>query len=193
MRLASLSLNRIDAVYNYTATGAKLTSNGGSHTGIIKMQRQPGSLDIKTENTKMQQDGAGPEQTRAVYQNGFSGSLPHYTAQLGEKQMQEFTEKLARLADRLGAIHTGSTPAKIVAQDMLESEAMPMAGHTFIPTYRPRVYFTEPQQSISYNPAKINSSYTAPTKGFNYTPPSYSGYLAVRPDVEITYNPPSRA
>ncbi len=193
MRLASLSLNRIDIIFNYTATGAKLTSNRGTHAGSIEMKRQPGELQMKTENTKMQQEGAGPEQTRAVYQNGFSGSLPHYTAQLGEQQMAEFTEKLARLADRLGAIHTGSTPAKIINEDMMQGEAMPMAGHAFIPSYEPRVYFTEPQQTISYSPAKVISSYNPPTKGFNYTTPNFEGQMARRPDVEITYNPPSRA
>ncbi len=193
MQLASLSLNRVDAVFNYTATGAKLTSNGGTHTGIVELKQEPGSLEIESENTKMQQKGGGTEQTRAVFQNGFTGSLPHYTAQLGEKQIKEFTEKLARLADRLGAIHTGSTPARIVAEDMMREEAMPMAGHAFLPNYRPQVTFTEPQLSINYKPADVTASYTPPSKGFNYSAPSFSGQMVVRPDVQITYNPPIKA
>ncbi len=189
MQLATLSLNRIDAVFNYTATGAKLTSNRGTHTGTIHLKQEPGSLDIETETTKMQQKGAGPEQTRAVFQNGFTGSLPHYTAQLGERQIKEFTEKLARLADRLGAIHTGSTPSRIISEDMMREESMPMAGHAFLPTYRPQVSFTKPEISINYTPAEVKASYTPPSKGFNYSPPSFNGQMVVRPDVQITYNP----
>ncbi len=193
MTLASLSLKRVDAVFTYQATGARLTANGGTRTGTIEMKRQQGNLDIEVENTKMQQEGAGPEQTRAVFQQGFSGSLQHYAAQLGEKQMSEFTAKLASLADRLGAIHTGSTPAKIIAEDMMQSKAMPMAGHGFLPTYRPKVYFTEPSVSTTYKAGDIQANYNAPTTGFNYTPPTFNSNMQRRPDVEITYNPPTRA
>ncbi len=141
----------------------------------------------------MQQEGGGPAQTRAVFQQGFSGSLQHYSAQLGEKQMAEFTSKLSALADRLGAIHTGSTPAKIIAEDMMQSYAMPMAGHGFLPTYRPNVYFTEPSVSTKYTAGDVIASYNAPTAAFNYTPPSFQATMQRRPDVEITYNPPTRA
>ncbi len=191
MQLASITMRRIDAEYSFRSSNAQLTSNGGTHTGTVELKTERGELSMQHETTKMQQDSTG--RARALLQDGFTGSLAEYSAQKGVQNMDEHIGEIVARGDRLGAIHTGVTVADIAKEEFIAEHGHKMAGHEFIPKFKPQISFTKPVSNISYSPAQVKASYQAPSKGFNYSPASFEGNVSRRPDVEITYHPPQRA
>ncbi len=191
MQMATLSLRRIDTGYSFRSSNASLTSNGGTHAATVALSTEPGKLEMQHETTKMQQDSTG--RARAMLQDGFTGSLAEYSAQKGEQHMQQHIGEIVRRGNRLGEIHTGVTPADVAKEEFMQEHGHKLAQHTFIPKFEPRVFFTEPVSNIKYTPAEVKTRYLEPTKGFNYSPAGFEGSISRFPDVEITYNPPSRA
>ncbi len=191
MQLASISIRTIDAVYSFQSSNAKLTSNGGTHTATVALETKRGELSMQHETTKMQQDSTG--RARALMQDGYTGTLAEYSAQKGVQSMNEHIGGIVARGDRLGAIHTGVTVADVAREEFIAEYGHKLAGHEFIPKFKPRVSFSDPVSNISYSPAEVKARYQAPSKGFNYTPANFEGGVSRRPDVEITYHPPQRA
>lgn len=147
--------------------------------GIID---QPGRLQMKTENIKVNIDTFESRQSTGWR---TAKGLMQDAAQAGLKAAGEATARYAQIGNQMAQIQKGATVADIMKQYTVPSPVM--TGMKFIPSVGPDISWTPASLKMDYTPSKIEFDPQVDFTRSTYVPGELEINVEQFPKVEIEY------